>query len=121
MRENKNIATFKEWLALTFGVLAAIAIVCSQTLPQNAELGSEEVKKELPAQSDDENDHHEIPTINQNVVSSFAQVTLTQSLHFISDIYQPEGDEVNVQLDQKVDFNSFFKTLFRLIISPNAP
>lgn len=121
MRENRKIAVFKEYLALAFGVIAAIAIICSQTFPQSTQLDQSEKKSELPAQSDDDSDHHEIPTISKNVVSTFVQVTLTQSLHFISDIYQPEGDEVNVQLDQKVNFNSYFKTLFRLIISPNAP
>lgn len=120
MRKMKKSAILKEWLALMLGVVAAIAIIFSQTTlvsDQNT-TDTETQSQEEPTDTDEKQD---IPTITQDAVSSIAQLTLANGLHFIADIDQNEGETVKVQFDQKIDFNSYFRTLFRLIISPNAP
>jgi len=120
MKMVRNKTVINEWLSITLGVMAAIAVLCSQSLSYASSLRSEkETKKEIPG--DHEQDHHDLPTLSQDAVSSFVQLTISHDLHFITDIYHNTVEEVNTELDQKIDFNSFFKTLFRLIISPNAP
>ncbi|WP_155211138.1 hypothetical protein [Fulvivirga aurantia] len=118
---NNRSTVIKEWLSIALGVMAALAILCSQsfTYTQLSEV-DKSIETEIPTNdSDDEN--QELATISQVAVSSFVQVTLSQGLHFITNIYHNVIEVVADHVDQKIDFNSYFKALFRLIISPNAP
>ncbi len=121
MKKLINTTIIKEWLALTIGVIAAIAVVFSQTTLVSSQNTTDTETHAHTDSGDSDEDNHDITTISQDAVSSIAQLTLANGLHFITDIDQNEGETVKVQLDHKVDFNAFFKTLFRLIISPNAP
>jgi len=119
MRSVRKAIVFKEWLSIVLGVVAAIAILCSQSFTYTVSELPDEVKTELPA--DDDGEHHEVTTISQDAVSSVVQLTISHGLHFITNIYHNVVEVAKTWFDQKIDFNSYFKTLFRLIISPNAP
>ncbi len=120
MRKLINTAILKEGLALTLGIVAAIAILFSQTAFVS-EKHTSDVETHQSSDDDNAENTHDITIIAQDAVSSIAQLTLANGLHFITDIDQNETETVKVHFDQKIDFNSYFKTLFRLIISPNAP
>lgn len=120
MKSVNNKTVINEWLSVTMGVVAALAVLCSQSFTYTSSIkAQQDTKKEVPSDHDQEN--HDIATVSQDAVSSFVQLTISHDLHFITDIYHNVVEEVNIEFDQKIDFNSFFKTLFRLIISPNAP
>lgn len=110
----------KDGLSLFLGVFVAIAILLSQSIVVSSSQ-EEETKPVTEQQSDQGDEAEQVLTISQDAVSSVAQITISHSLRFISDIYQKAEDKVEVNLDQKVDFNPYFRALFRLIISPNAP
>jgi len=118
MKASRNISRKKELTFILMGVLAALAIVCSQSFSYFDYAGDSKANTEIPA---DEENQQDIPSISQDAVSSFVQLTLNQALHFIADLKYQVKETVTVFLDQKLDYNTYFKTLFRLIISPNAP
>ncbi|MEP2771221.1 MAG: hypothetical protein ABJH05_03665 [Fulvivirga sp.] len=120
MRKLINTAIIKEGLALTLGIVAAVAILFSQTALVSDNHTSD-TETHQSTEDDNTENKHDITTITQDAVSSIAQLTLANGLHFITDIDQNESEPVKVQFNQKIDFNSYFRTLFRLIISPNAP
>lgn len=119
MKKIINSAIYKEWVSLILGVMAAAAVLCTQSFNYSTYIQPEEgTQTEVPS---DQHEDADKTTISQDAVSSFVQLTLTSGLHFIADIYQGIVEEFEVVVDQKIDFNSYFKALFRLIISPNAP
>jgi len=118
MKSSRNISRKKELAFILLGILAAVAVVFSQSFTNFTYELEKDVKTELPA---DEEGSEDIPTISNDAVSSFVQLTLNQALHFIADLKYQVKETITVFLDQKLDYNTYFKNLFRLIISPNAP
>lgn len=119
MYNSENISKHKHVIGICFGIVAAIVILVSQSFYYDY-LASAEAGFHTEVEDEGEEDHA-IITINKDVVTSAVQLTITQTLHFIADIHLDNAAQADIEIDQKVDFNTYFKTLFRLIISPNAP
>lgn len=116
----KYISRYKHALGISLGIVAAIAVLFSQSCYYNyVALEKSKVNTEVPGADGEE--HHDVLTISKDAVTSAVQFTISQVLHLIGNIDLQNSDEVEVELEQTTDFNTYFRTLFRLIIAPNAP
>lgn len=120
MNNLRNISRYKQTIGICFGIVAAVVILVSQSCYYNF-LANEEAKVNTEVSDEKGEPKHDVLTISKDAVTSVVQYTLSQALHFIAEIYLENTDEVEIDVDQEVDFNTYFKTLFRLIIAPNAP
>lgn len=120
MNRLKTISKYKQTLSICIGIIAAMAILISQSCYYNY-LAKEEARAKIEVTDDEGEDNHEVLTISKDAVTSAVQFTISQVLHFIAEIHQENGADIEVKDDRVVEFNSFFKTLFSLIIAPNAP
>lgn len=109
----------KHIMGLALGVLTALAVLCSQSCYYSLIEKTKSVEASGSADQSDEGTG--VSVLTTDAVSYFVQVTLNQALHVITEIYSEAVDQTKTEVDLKVDFDSYFKTLFRLIISPNAP
>jgi len=100
------------------GVMAAVIILFSQSFYHQAQSDLEKIKTEQGSKQDSQQTFISAPSdavVNSTVENVNEQVpTLLEEL-FTTD---EEADAVAIT---HTFFSSFFKTLFRAIISPNAP
>lgn len=108
----------KQVIGICFGIVAAIVVLLSQSFYFDYLVSTEKITAEVADEGEDE---PEILSISKIALTSAVQHSITHALHFIADIYFDNSGEERVEVDQKVNFNTYFNTLFRLIISPNAP
>ncbi|ELR70918.1 hypothetical protein C900_03201 [Fulvivirga imtechensis AK7] len=120
MKKLGKISRYKQTIGICFGILAAVVILVSQSCYYNF-LANEEAKVNTEVNDQKGEPKHDVLTISKDAVASVVQYTISHALHFIAEIYLENTDEVEIAIDQEVDFNAYFKTLFRLIIAPNAP
>jgi hypothetical protein len=114
-----KISKLKDYLGITIGVFAAIIILFTQSFyfdyvaqaQYNVKIDKTEKTDKAPT----------ILKVGQVAVAHAVQVTFQNVLHFISNIYIDESNSNHVDNKPQVSFNTLFVTLFRLIISPNAP
>lgn len=119
MKSFKNISKHKQTIGICFGIIAAIVILMSQSFYYDyLANASQEATVEV---SDEGNEQPDILTISNDAVTSVVQFTIAHVLHFIAELYLDNTDEIEVEVVGKIEANSYFKTLFRRIISPNAP
>ena len=107
---------------LFLGIGAALVILTSRSLyyahSQDNQAGTEEVKRH--AEPEDGEGQEQL-TIAEDAIASIVPLSVSHVLHFIADIFLPEKDKLNVEVDTTPELTTYFKTLFRRIISPNAP
>ncbi len=122
MKGYSSLVRFKFRAGIMLGLLAALVIlvtdVSSATL-QKLEVAQVQADQDSPDSNDD---HQEtIVTAGKNLVATVSQLTIDHSWHFIADIwFEIPDDQVMTGFEIR-EYNTWFKTLFRLIISPNAP
>ncbi len=111
-----NISRYKHSAGIAFGILAAIVILVSQSFyfeyvaKAESKVKTEKSEKEQP-----------ILKIGQEAVAQTAALTFQNVLHFISEIHLDDSSEVHIDVKLLPKYNTLFNTLFRSIISPNAP
>ncbi|UII22837.1 hypothetical protein [Fulvivirga ligni] len=127
MRNHITIRKFKHTIGLCIGVLAALVILTSETCyysymaSYSLATSGKDTTIDIKHDNKDDSNDHAILSISKDAVSSVAHMNITQALHFITEIYSGSSEDV-VEIPENIpDFNTYFKTLFRLIISPNAP
>ncbi len=119
MSRSKTISKYKSSIGLAIGVLAAVVILFTQSFYFNYAANAEyKVKTE---QSDNSDKSETILKIGSEAVAQVAQVSLQNVLHFIANIYLDNSQQNHIEYSPQSLFNTYFHTLFRLIISPNAP
>ena len=114
------ILKHKHFTGILFGIFAGLIILSNQSLYYNLDAETaEQTKKELADQEEGE----EIPAIKvgQEAITSVVQVILVQAIRSVTDILFSDDNEVKHTYSSEVSPNSYFKALFNLIISPNAP
>lgn len=118
MKFASHIARRKEAMGIALGLMAAVAILLSQTVYYSY---LEAVNEKVSLDVTDENGQ-ELPVLQmaQDAVVSFAQISINQTLDFISDIIICV-DIDNNEVPKSLRLDGYFETLFNLIISPNAP
>jgi len=122
MNGKSKIVGLKYNAGIFIGIVAALTILFSQSFCYS--LDSVENAVHIEQQSDKgEGEHHDgdFLTAANDMVSSIAQLSLEKVATFIIEI--PLNDEMDLSdlLEERIDFDEFFRTLFRQIISPNAP
>ncbi|MEM9390175.1 MAG: hypothetical protein AAGA02_06860 [Bacteroidota bacterium] len=118
MKWTLKIARRKESLGIALGLLAAFAILFSQTFYYSyLETANDGVSLDVT----DENGE-ELPVLKMahEAVASFAQISINQTLDFISEIIISNEVSTN-EVPKTLRLDRYFETLFNLIISPNAP
>ena len=80
---------------------------------------AEQNGKALSHQQDE--DETPVIKIGQEAITSVVQIILVQPIRPITNITFSEEGEKKVTYTTKAKLNSYFKALFNLIISPNAP
>lgn len=119
MTDNKNISNYKHLVGISMGVITAFVILFTQSFYFNYVTDSKvEVKTE---QADDSGETSLDLTISQDAVSSVVQININQILPYISDIHFTLEDQGNFEIISVPELNKYFRALFTLIISPNAP
>lgn len=73
------------------------------------------------ASDEKENKSQEMLDAGKNLIAHVSQLILVQTWHFIGEIYLDDQQDQEIKDLEIGQYNTWFKTLFRTIISPNAP
>ncbi len=120
MISKKDILKYKHVGGIAVGLMAAVAILLSQSFYFDYVRGVESnVKTEIP--SSDQDEQQTVIKMGQQAVSSVATFAVQNVLHFITEIYSEDKSEKPSIFQNTTGFSSYLQNLFRLIISPNAP
>jgi hypothetical protein len=122
MNRNSKIVGLKYNAGILIGILAACTILFSQSFYYS--LDTVEPNVHVESQSDDgsgDTEKGDLLSSANDMVSSVAQLSLEDVQLFFIDI--PLNIELNLSnlFEETIDIDEFFRTLFRQIISPNAP
>jgi hypothetical protein len=109
---NKSI---KHKVSITLGVLLAVAILCSNIFLGQAEAKKEGTKTEQSSES-------KVVVFSAPTLSppSVFHVTLSLDIFCLFDVTNDTTCEI-ADVSDSIDAPKLFLTLFRVIISPNAP
>ncbi len=105
---------------LLFGVLLAVAVVCTQLFQvQGMSTSKKEVKTELGnTATEDESAYISLPSFS---IPAPVHVQVALDSYCLFEILFSENNSERNSIEQPVIFTKLFHTLFRVIISPNAP
>jgi len=113
----------RQFILLTLGAVVALLIVVSQVGyyhlqyslvdSQRLEMGDDGQKEE--------NGGIDFQVFSNDAISTIITVNLQQGLHFIHEICLEPIENVGTTFEKLVHPSKYFLTLFRRIISPNAP
>lgn len=121
MARNEYISRYKHISGIALGVIAALVILFSQSFYFDYVAKIEGKTKTEQTSDSDEDSGDTVIKMSQQALSSGVEISIQSVLHFIGQIY----DEVEVELPsitfKTQGLTSYLQTLFRLIISPNAP
>lgn len=100
------------------GVLTVLVILLSQTVCRQNEAGTEKAKTEQHG----DQDHQEtfVTAPSEAVTSSPIAEVNEQTPSLLEELVRDERESEAIELNAPL-LTSFIKTLFRVIISPNAP
>lgn len=125
MKGYSNIVTVKHRLGIVFGLLAAVIILATNVVPGSDQyyqaVRKSVEKKDKQHKDRSAGDSAEYLTITQDLISPVSPLVITQDWHFLGEILHEEDDHVEFMPRHIDSYNSLFRTLFRQIISPNAP
>lgn len=116
---NTNKGNIKHVTGIAIGILAAVVILFSQSFYFEYVANIE--GKATVEHSSDVDSSETVLKMAHQALSTVVQFAIHNVLHFISQIYIENNTELEVKIENSISFDSFFQTLFRLIISPNAP
>jgi hypothetical protein len=121
MKKLSNISLFQKTLFFALGMLVAAFVVSQEVLDYHCSMLTAQTQNQ--EQSDDDDDSEtEIGMLTCDVVLPGSTLTLEPfSPVFIREIMLKEQVEMPVPQDISLDNTAHFKTLFRQIISTNAP
>lgn len=108
-------------LTMITGVITALVVVCSQLFFfQASNPGKKDIKTEKEQNHpDDEAAYISLPSVSQQSHSTHVEVIQRSACLF--EILFEKKKQINESLDVPLSLGKFFHTLFRVIISPNAP
>lgn len=126
MKVNNIISHFRQFTVIFLAMLAFTTVICHYSVDQVLEniffnAGTVENEATLPADQQEERSAEHLSTLAYEAIVPIAQLSLVQELYIIADLTLLNEIEMEEVLETPLYFNSYFKTLFRLIISPNAP
>ncbi|WP_350115725.1 hypothetical protein [Fulvivirga sp.] len=108
-------------MGITLGVLAALVILVSQGLYFEY-VSNVENAVALEQSSDNSDESTDVVIkMGHQALSTAVELSTQSVLHFITHIYDENPVEKPLVSERLSGLTSYFQTLFRLIISPNAP
>ena len=108
-------------VTMTTGVAVALAMICSQLFyAQSISLQKKETKTEQHQQESSDDDQVYI-TVPSTSLPSSVYTELNPDVFFLFDILSEERASDVTELILAIPLGEFFRTIFGLIISPNAP
>ncbi|GEM_PF-5816040 len=121
MKKLLSIGSSKKRISVIFGIITGLFVICSSTLQYHPE---QDFNDEVTAAQPDENES----PVGSEKISAFTAVAQVVHVHlavpillYFGEINEVE-DQVEVPTWLATDYGAeFLKTLFRRIISPNAP
>ena len=116
MKRKNNIQSLKQSGSLIFGLAMAMLLFFQQ--PFVAE-NSEKVTK--TEQSGNEKPQAEYRMLAYDVLLPVMQFNLFHSFDLLLEIPNPNREDFTILENVEKAYHNYFYTLFRLIISPNAP
>lgn len=120
MKRLSKISVFQKTLLFALGMLVAAFVVSQEVLDYHCSMLT--AQSQTQEQSEEEESETEIGMLSCDVVLPGSSLTLDPfSPVFIRDILLKEQVEIPVSKEISLDNTAYFKTLFRQIISTNAP
>ncbi|WMN12038.1 hypothetical protein QYS49_32160 [Marivirga salinae] len=116
MKRKNNIRSIKQSGSLIFGLAMAVLLFFQQ--PYVADI-SEKVEK--TEQSEKEKPQAEYRMMAYDVLLPVMQFNLFHSFDLLLEIPNPNTEDFTILECVEKAYQNYFYTLFRLIISPNAP
>lgn len=119
---NKIRSTKKTVMAL-LGILVAIVLLLQQPFAFNPyhHSSGEELKKGIKTESREDSSHSEYQIVAYQVLNPVLQFNLFHSFDLLIELPTLEEERFSEYTPSTKVFLNFFHTLFRKIISPNAP
>lgn len=120
MRSQNNITEFKYSVGILLGVITAIAIVFSQSFyyTQDSTITKEIAKTADPTSDEDSSTQL---TAGNDLLGLGGQFSISHIWHCTITIPFDDFRDFTSTCLKAVDYNTQFRTLFRTLISPNAP
>ncbi len=119
MRIRNNIVDFKHSVGIILGVITALMITFSQSLYYVAD--SSELETPSKEQTSQEDDAESVLTAQNDLLGSGGQQSISHTWHLNIIIPFDDFRDFTSECLKAVDYNTQFRTLFRTLISPNAP
>ena len=120
MKKFSNISVFQKTLFFALGMMVAAFVVSQEVIDYHCSMLTVETQNQET--SEDEESETEIGMLSCDVVLPGSTLTLEPfSPVFIREIMLKEQVEMPVPKEISLDNTAHFKTLFRQIISTNAP
>ncbi|SMG21880.1 hypothetical protein SAMN05661096_01242 [Marivirga sericea] len=116
MKRKNNIQSIKQTGSLIFGLAMAMLLFFQQPYA-NKNLD----KAEKTEQSDKEEPQSEYRIMAYDVLLPVMQFNLFHSFDLLLEIPNPHKEDFTLFESVERAYHNYFQTLFRLIISPNAP
>jgi len=116
MKRNNNKQSIKQSGSLIFGLAMAMLLFFQQ--PYVAEISD---KVEKTEQSEKEKPEAEYRMLAYDVLLPVMQFNLFHSFDLLLEIPNPNKENLTILECVEKAYHNYFHTLFRLIISPNAP
>ena len=116
MKRKNNIQSLKQSGSLIFGLAMAMLLFFQQ--PYAGENSGKVTKTE---QSENENPQAEYRMLAYDVLLPVMQFNLFHSFDLLLEIPNPNREDFTILENVEKAYHNYFYTLFRLIISPNAP
>lgn len=118
MKTKLNISKSKNTMILIMGILTALTILSGQIY--NTQF-SPSIELSQDSNSNDADDQQQTIVRTVDAVSTTAHVNLIHQFYFITEILYAEENHKESTYFELPKLNTFFTTLFRQIISSNAP
>ncbi len=120
MKGYSSIVRFKFRTGILLGLLAAVAILATDITSVSYQAVIESHAQADDTANGEDQDNTQI-TAEKNLVASVSQLTIHHGWHFIAEIYFDDEQDRDISGLDVREYNTWFRTLFRTIISPNAP
>ncbi|QSE97525.1 hypothetical protein [Fulvivirga lutea] len=121
MKLSSNISRFKHSAGIAMGLLAALVILVSQSFYFEYVSNFEQSVSVEQTSDNSDDSEDQVIKMGHQALSSAVEFSIQSVLHFITHIYDENPVEKPLVSENINGLTSYFQTLFRLIISPNAP
>jgi len=120
MRRSSNISAFQKTLFFVLGLMVAVFVVSQEVLDYHCAKLSSQLEHDEPAE--ESSPEAQLAMLTCDVVLPASSLSLEPFTPvFIRELTLEKGQIQPQTEDIALDNTPFFKTLFRQIISPNAP